>query len=415
MLLRSCLKYRCRRSAMKFRSSILIPRVFDLTFIRNYKAGLFLRAADYTKPEMVSLDNWKRLLWIATDLKRVVQGNDRECLKYLSTKHVTLLFEKPHGRFQMSFSLACAILGARETSYYETNFENQPNPGDSGRWGHNCQPDWTRCCQKHWYLCYLLRVFSQLTDLFVLHGIHNDVVTKFAMNSTVPVFPATSNVHSLQKVLSDLMTLQEKFRRLKGLKMAWIGPPIPTLNTYLLLCPIFGININYLCLCAVSRQRLPCPDPVGELKTRQFRFPVRFRNDVTVEENKQQHTGVQKRNGNREGCEYHCHFNAPRREDSDYHGGRHVAYLKINYLSLLICSSSDWFLFHQMLKNADSEWVLLHTLPRSRAEVTDDVFYHENNLSWKSSANYLFVAMVSTLQIIFRDGYRMLNATSQRD
>ncbi|KAK6622363.1 hypothetical protein RUM44_002174 [Polyplax serrata] len=308
---------------MKFRSSILIPRVFDLTFIRNYKAGLFLRAADYTKPEMVSLDNWKRLLWIATDLKRVVQGNDRECLKYLSTKHVTLLFEKPHGRFQMSFSLACAILGARETSYYETNFENQPNPGDSGR------------------------VFSQLTDLFVLHGIHNDVVTKFAMNSTVPVFPATSNVHSLQKVLSDLMTLQEKFRRLKGLKMAWIGPPIPTLNTYLLLCPIFGININYLCLCAYGSGMMS---------------PLKKTNS-SIQEFKNAMETVK----------------------------------GANIIATSMHPEEKTQITMEMLKNADSEWVLLHTLPRSRAEVTDDVFYHENNLSWKSSANYLFVAMAVVL------------------
>lgn len=89
---------------------------------------------NFIKPETISADYWKKLLSTAFHLKEVVRKNNKNCLNLLKNKHVTLLFEHPHGRFQVAFSLACSILGARKTLYLERDFESQPNPADCGRY-----------------------------------------------------------------------------------------------------------------------------------------------------------------------------------------------------------------------------------------------------------------------------------------
>lgn len=96
-------------------------------------SNFFSSLADLKKPESLTADSWKKLIWVAMDMKKLVGDNNKQGLNLLESKHVTLLFEKPHGRFQVAFSLACSLLGARKTSYYENYFQNQPNPADCGK------------------------------------------------------------------------------------------------------------------------------------------------------------------------------------------------------------------------------------------------------------------------------------------
>lgn len=98
----------------------------------------------------------------------------------------------------------------------------------------------------------LFRVLSELSDMLVVHGIPQWSLLKLGESTTIPIFPASCNIYSLQKVLSDFMTFQEIFNKLEGLTIAYVGPPTPVFNSYLLLCPLFGIKIQYLCICVVS-------------------------------------------------------------------------------------------------------------------------------------------------------------------
>lgn len=88
--------------------------------------------------------------------------------------------------------------------------------------------------------------------MIVIHDVNHAVLKQFSSKLTVPMFPASSTVYAYQRVISDMMTFQEKFNRLNGLTLAWIGPPTPIFNTYLSLCPLLGIKIRYHCFCIVS-------------------------------------------------------------------------------------------------------------------------------------------------------------------
>lgn len=91
-----------------------------------------------------------------------------------------------------------------------------------------------------------------MSDMLVVHGLPHGTSAGLSSNIDIPFFSASCNIYCLQKALSDLMTFQEKFKKIKGLTLAWVGPPTSMFNTYLLLCPKFGMSLHYLCICAVS-------------------------------------------------------------------------------------------------------------------------------------------------------------------
>lgn len=91
-----------------------------------------------------------------------------------------------------------------------------------------------------------------MTDAIVVNGLKQSNLVKLADGSCSPVIGACSNIFALQKALADVMTILERYKYLKGLTLAWVGPSSTLCNTYLCLMPMFGINVRYCCLCAVS-------------------------------------------------------------------------------------------------------------------------------------------------------------------
>lgn len=90
-----------------------------------------------------------------------------------------------------------------------------------------------------------------MTDVIVVNGVKQSNLVKVADGCSSPVIGACSNMFTLQKALADIMTILEKYKYLKGLTLAWIGPSSTLCNTYLCLLPLFGVNIRYCCLCSV--------------------------------------------------------------------------------------------------------------------------------------------------------------------
>jgi len=74
-------------------------------------------------------------------------------------------------------------------------------------------------------------------------GPHSDI-EELAKTSTVPVINALSDCfHPLQAV-TDIMTIQEYFPTLKGLKVAWVGDANNVLYDLAIACGKLGINVS---------------------------------------------------------------------------------------------------------------------------------------------------------------------------
>ena len=71
----------------------------------------------------------------------------------------------------------------------------------------------------------------------------DDDVRRFAEASTVPVVNALTDGHHPCQALADLLTLQQRFGRLHGLKVAYVGDGNNVAHSLLEACALAGVDI----------------------------------------------------------------------------------------------------------------------------------------------------------------------------
>ena len=75
-------------------------------------------------------------------------------------------------------------------------------------------------------------------------------VRLLADGSPIPVLCLCDNMFEITTVLADIMTIQDFFCYVEGLRLAYVGPTHAVTNTYIAMLPRLGIRINYLCFCS---------------------------------------------------------------------------------------------------------------------------------------------------------------------
>ncbi len=136
---------------------------------------------------------------LAADLKeRQRKGIDHPLLK---GKSLAMIFEKPSLRTRVTFEVGMAQLGGR--AIYLA-------PGDIRLGEREGAEDVARNLER-WVDGIMARTFSHRT------------VEELARHSTVPVINGLSDLTHPCQVLSDLFTLREKYGKLRGLKVAYVG------------------------------------------------------------------------------------------------------------------------------------------------------------------------------------------------
>jgi ornithine carbamoyltransferase len=160
----------------------------------------------------------KVLLKRAAHLKK----HRKKTPKVLQGKHLAMLFEKPSLRTRFSFAIAMKELGGSVIeSISETRKKETPEE--------------------------MAGVLSGYCDGVMIRT-HSDAdLSRMAKASTIPIINALSDDHHPCQILADLLTLQEKFGKLKGLKLAYIGDGNNILNSLLLLAPLVGVDVHYCC------------------------------------------------------------------------------------------------------------------------------------------------------------------------
>ncbi len=151
----------------------------------------------------------------------------------LKGKTVALIFQKPSTRTRVSFETAVAHLGGHPI-YLSWN-EMQLGRGET-------ISDTARVLERY-VDAIMARVYS-----------HEDLVT-LAETADVPVINGLSDKAHPCQILADLLTLIQYKKRLKGLKLAYIGDGNNVCNSLLVGCAKTGINIT------VARPQGYGPDP----------------------------------------------------------------------------------------------------------------------------------------------------------
>jgi ornithine carbamoyltransferase len=177
-----------------------------------------MAACDLTSDLDLTTDELRALLELAANMKRTP-------LRYASAlqhRYLTLLFEKPSLRTRMTFELAIKQLGGDAIL-------------SNGRIGDR-EPlkDIARNLDR-WTQGIVARTFSQET------------IDELARWSSVPVINALSDMYHPCQALADFLTLQERFDRFKGLKLAFLGDGNNVAHSLMLNASRLGVDFAIGC------------------------------------------------------------------------------------------------------------------------------------------------------------------------
>ena len=138
----------------------------------------------------------------------------------LSGKSVALVFEKPSTRTRVSFQVAISELGgdAIILSSNELQLGRGETIEDTGH------------VLSRYVHCIMARV-NRHADL-----------QRLAASSSVPVINGLSDLHHPVQILADLLTLKERKKKLRGLKVAWVGDGDNVCNSWMFGAALAGIE-----------------------------------------------------------------------------------------------------------------------------------------------------------------------------
>ena len=172
----------------------------------------FLTVSDLRPQEV------ERLFEMAARGKR-----DRRISRWaLAGKHVALVFQKPSVRTRVSFEVAIQQLGG--SSIYL-------GPDDA-------QLDTREPVRD------VARTMSRYVDGIVVRTFTHSQVEEFARYATVPVINGLSDLHHPCQALADLFTIRERFGRLRGLTIAYIGDGNNVLHSLAQCAGLLGVNLR---------------------------------------------------------------------------------------------------------------------------------------------------------------------------
>lgn len=177
------------------------------------KGRNFLKLMDYTPDEI------RYLIDLAAELKRQKkQGIPHDTLK---GKNIALIFEKTSTRTRCSFEVAAHDLGMHVT-YLD------PSGSQIG---------------KKESIADTARVLGRMFDGIEYRGYGQEIVEELAQYAGVPVWNGLTNEFHPTQMIADMLTVQEKFGHLEGVKFVYMGDARYNMgNSLMVTCAKLGMN-----------------------------------------------------------------------------------------------------------------------------------------------------------------------------
>ncbi len=91
------------------------------------------------------------------------------------------------------------------------------------------------------------RVLSRYVDGIMYRAFDHEMVKELAEYATVPVINGLDNFEHPCQIMADLLTIKERFGRLEGIKMAYVGDGNNVCNSLMLGCAMVGMDLSCGC------------------------------------------------------------------------------------------------------------------------------------------------------------------------
>ena len=200
----------------------------------NIRGRSFLKLLDYTPAEI------RYLLDLSKEFKRLKRSGTPH--RYLENKNIVLLFEKTSTRTRCAFEVAGNDLGMGVTYL---------DPGSSQM-------------GKKESIADTARVLGRMYDGIEYRGFSQALVEDLAKYAGVPVWNGLTDQFHPTQMLADLLTMEEKFGSLKGLRFTYMGDARNNMgNSLMIACAKMGIHFT---ACA-PRELFPAPELVEQAKS----------------------------------------------------------------------------------------------------------------------------------------------------
>ena len=181
----------------------------------NLRGKSYLKLLDFTPAEI------RYLLDLSKDFKSMKRSGVPH--KYLDGKNIVLLFEKPSTRTRCSFEVAGRDLGMGVTYL---------DPGSSQMGKKESIPD-------------TARVLGRMYDGIEYRGYSQQLVEELAKYAGVPVWNGLTDQFHPTQMLADLLTIEEKLGRLKGINFTYMGDARNNMgNSLMVACAKMGLNFT---------------------------------------------------------------------------------------------------------------------------------------------------------------------------
>lgn len=199
------------------REDIPVLKIEDFIKIDDKKVDLrgrnLLTLLDYTPEEI------RYLLDLAKDFKDKKRNGVPH--KYLDGKNIVLLFEKTSTRTRCAFEVAGLDLGLGVTYL---------DPGSSQMGKKESISD-------------TAKVLGRMYDGIEYRGFSQTIVEELANNAGVPVWNGLTTEFHPTQMLADILTVEENFGSLKGLKLVFMGDAHNNVaNSLMVVCAKLGMN-----------------------------------------------------------------------------------------------------------------------------------------------------------------------------
>ena len=192
-----------------------------------------LKSKDLLTLDELSDGEIKKIIDLAIKLKKNNRrGKDKPLLK---NKTLAMIFEKPSTRTRISFDTGMYQLGGH--SIYLSSNELQLSRGES--------------------LEDTAKTMSRYVDLIMARVYDHKTLEILSKNASIPVINGLSDSFHPCQILADLMTIKEKKKKLKGLKIAWIGDGNNVCNSLIYGCAKTKIKITIATPVSYTHLTLP--------------------------------------------------------------------------------------------------------------------------------------------------------------
>ncbi|MFL5977438.1 MAG: ornithine carbamoyltransferase, partial [Gaiellaceae bacterium] len=182
------------------------------TVAESLKGRSFTRVADWGRDELLAA------LDLADDLKGRQQRREQHHL--LPGRTLGMIFQKPSTRTRVSFEVGMTQLGGH--ALYLAAGDLQLGRGETLR--------------------DTATVLSRYLDAIMIRTFAQDDVEELARHASIPVVNGlTDSAHPCQ-ALADVMTIRERFGRLEGLTVAYLGDGNNVCASLMVACAKLGMG-----------------------------------------------------------------------------------------------------------------------------------------------------------------------------